>query len=131
MIKTINSMLAVLILFGIGAVITCSQAADKRAQAEADCSRLARDKTGYNPSSQSSSSNIAKGAAIGAAGGAAGGALTANKKTSKKAAQGAVIGAAAGAGVAAISDNEKKKSAAQSSDAYQREYQNCLKDKGF
>ena len=101
-------------------------------QAEADCARLARDKTGYNPSSQSStSSNITKSAAIGAAGGAVVGAVTANKKTSKKAAQGAAIGAAAGAGIAALSDNEKKKLAAQSRDAYQREHQNCLKDKGF
>jgi len=131
-------MLAIFILSGVVAMMSCSQAedtaqqaADKRVQAEADCARLARDKTGYNPSSQSSSSNIAKGAAIGAAGGAAVGALTANKKTSKKAAQGAVIGGAAGAGIAAISDNEKKKAAAQSRDAYQREYQNCLKDKGF
>ena len=139
MIKTINSMLAVFILLGVGAMISCGQAedtaqqaADKRMQAEADCARLARDKTGYNPSSQSStSSNIGKGAAIGAAGGAVVGAVTANKKTSKKAAQGAAIGAAAGAGIAAISDNEKKKAAAQSRDAYQREYQNCLKDKGF
>ena len=130
MIKTINSMLAVLILFGIGAVITCSQAADKRAQAEADCSKLATDKTGYNPANPpATSSNIGKGAAIGAAGGAVVGAISSNK--SKKVVQGAVIGGAAGAGIGAIQDNEKKKAAAQSRDAYQREYQNCLKDKGF
>lgn len=145
-------MLAVFILLGAGAVVPCSQAedtaqqaADKRVQAEADCARLARDKTGYNPSSQSStSSNIGKGAAIGAATGAAVGALSSdtnknnkkNKKnssnnTSTKVVQGAAVGAAAGAGIGAISDNEKKKAAAQSSDAYQREYQNCLKGKGF
>jgi len=154
MIKNINSMLAVFILSGIGAMMSCSQAedtaqqaADKRVQAEADCARLARDKTGYNPSSQSStSSNIGKGAAIGAATGAAVGALSSdtnknnkknkNKKnysnnTSTKVVQGAAVGAAAGAGIGAISDNEKKKAAAQSSDAYQREYQNCLQGKGF
>jgi hypothetical protein len=45
--------------------------------------------------------------------------------------QGAAVGAAAGAGIGAISDNEKKKAAAQSRDAYQREYQNCLQEKGF
>ena len=153
--KTINSMLAVFILSGVGAMMSCTQAedtaqqaADKRVQAEADCARLARDKTGYNPSSQSStSSNIGKGAAIGAATGAAVGALSSdnnknnknnkkNKKnysnnTSTKVVQGAAVGAAAGAGIGAISDNEKKKAAAQSSDAYQREYQNCLQAKGF
>jgi len=135
--KTINSMLAVLVLSGAGAVISCSQAedtakqaTDKRLQAEADCASLARDKTGYNSSSQSStSSNIGKGAAIGAAGGAAVGALSSKK--SKKVVQGAALGAAAGAGIAAITDNEKKKASAQSRDAYQREYQNCLKQKGF
>jgi hypothetical protein len=154
MIKTINSMLAVFIMLGAGAVVPCSQAedtaqqaADKRVQAEADCARLARDKTGYNPSSQSStSSNIGKGAAIGAATGAAVGALSSdnsknnkknkNKKnysnnTSTKVVQGAAVGAAAGAGIGAIQDNEKKKAAAQSRDAYQREYQNCLNAKGF
>ena len=147
-------MLAVFILSGIGAIMSCTQAedtaqqaADKRVQAEADCARLARDKTGYNPSSQSStSSNIGKGAAIGAATGAAVGALSSdnnknnkknkNKKnysnnTSTKVVQGAAVGAAAGAGIGAISDNEKKKAAAQSRDAYQREYQNCLNAKGF
>jgi hypothetical protein len=44
---------------------------------------------------------------------------------------GAVVGAAAGAGIGAIQDNEKKKAAAQSRDAYQHEYQNCLNAKGF
>ena len=154
MIKNINSMLAVFILSGVAAMMSCSQAedtaqqtADKRVQAEADCARLARDKTGYNPSSQSStSSNIGKGAAIGAATGAAVGALSSdnnknnkknkNKKnysnnTSTKVVQGAAVGAAAGAGIGAISDNEKKKAAAQSKDTYQREYQNCLNTKGF
>jgi len=151
-------MLVFLILSGAGAITSCSQAedtaqqaADKRAQAEADCARLARDKTGYNPSSQSStSSNIGKGAAIGAATGAVVGALSSdnnksnknnknnknNKKnysnnTSTKVVQGAVIGGAAGAGIGAIQDNEKKKAAAESRDTYQREYQNCLKVKGY
>jgi len=144
-------MLAVFILSGVGALMsssqaedTAQQAADKRMQAEADCARLARDKTGYNPSSQSSSSNIGKGAAIGAATGAAVGALSSDNKknnkknkknysnnTSTKVVQGAVIGGAAGAGIGAIQDNEKKKAAAQSSGAYQREYQDCLQGKGF
>jgi len=152
--NTLNTMMTVLILSGVGAMMSCTQAedtaqqaADKRVQAEADCARLARDKTGYNPSSQSStSSNIGKGAAIGAATGAAVGALSSdnnknnkknkNKKnysnnTSTKVVQGAAVGAAAGAGIGAISDNEKKKAATQSRDAYQREYQNCLQGKGF
>lgn len=154
MIKTINSMLAVFILSGVGALMSCSQAedtaqqtADKRMQAEADCARLARDKTGYNPSSQSStSSNVGKGAAIGAATGAAVGALSSDNKnnkknkknkknysnnTSTKVVQGAVIGGTAGAGIGAIQDNDKKKAAAQSSGTYQSEYQNCLQGKGF
>ena len=148
MIKVTSSMLTVLVL--LGAVVSCSQAeengaqqtADKRLQAEADCARLARDKTGYNPSSQSStSSSIGKGAAIGAATGAAVGALSSgnNKKNKKnnsnntgtKVVQGAAIGGAAGAGIAAISDNEKKNTNAQSRDTYQREYQSCLNGKGF
>ena len=59
-----------------------------------------------------------------------------NKKSSSndtttKVVQGAVVGAAAGAGIGALSDNEKKKAAAQSREAYQREYQNCLRDKDF
>jgi len=148
--------LAVFILLGAGLVASCSQAedtvqqtADKRQQAEADCARLARDKTAYNPSSQSStSSDIGKGAAIGAATGAAVGALSSdnnknsksnkkNKKSSSssdtttKMVQGAAVGAAAGAGIGALSDNEKKKAATQSRDAYQREYQSCLREKGF
>lgn len=139
MTKSRNTMLAAMFLSGFVAVVSCSeaedtaqQAADKRVQAEADCARLARDKTGYNPASQSStSSNIGKGAAIGAAGGAVIGAVTANKKTSKKAAQGAAIGAAAGAGVAALQDNEKKKQAAATKESYQREYNSCMQTKGF
>ena len=144
MIKSTNSMLAVVVLLSVGAMVSCGeteenraqQTADKRLQAEADCASLARDKTGYNPSGQSStSSSIGKGAAIGAAGGAAVGAITASnkkkKKTSKKVVQGAAIGAAAGAGIAAISDNEKKNASAQSREVYQREYQGCLNGKGF
>jgi hypothetical protein len=147
--------LTVFILLGAALVASCSQAedtaqrtADKRQQAEADCARIARDKTAYNPSSQSStSSDIGKGVAIGAATGAAVGALSSdnnknskgnkkNKKSSSndtttKMVQGAAVGAAAGAGIGALSDNEKKKAAAQSRDAYQREYQGCLREKGF
>jgi hypothetical protein len=138
MTKTRNTMLAAMLLSGFAAVVSCSeaqdtaqQAADKRVQAEADCARLARDKTGYNPASPAStSSNIGKGAAIGAAGGAVIGAATAKKNTSKKAVQGAAIGAAAGAGVGALQDNEKKKQAAQTREAYQREYETCLREKG-
>ena len=148
-------MLVIMIALGVALVGSCSQqedtaqqTADKRQQAEADCARLARDKTGYNSSSQSStSSDIGKGAAIGAATGAAVGALSSdnnknskgnnkNKKSSSKdtttkMVQGAAVGAAAGAGIGALSDNEKKKAAAQSRDAYQREYQSCLREKGF
>jgi len=154
-------MLVIMIALGVALVGSCSQqedtaqqTADKRQQAEADCARIARDKTGYSASAQSStSSDIGKGAAIGAATGAAVGALSSdnnknyknnkgnknnkkNKKSSSndtttKVVQGAVVGAAAGAGIGALSDNEKKKAAAQSREAYQREYQNCLREKGF
>jgi hypothetical protein len=153
-------MLVIMIVLGVALVGSCSQqedtaqqAADKRQQAEADCARIARDKTGYSSSAQSSTSSIGKGAAIGAATGAAVGALSSdnnnsnknnkgsknnkkNKKSSSndtttKVVQGAVVGAAAGAGIGALSDNEKKKAAAQSREAYQREYQNCLRDKDF
>ena len=148
-------MLVIMIALGVALVGSCSQqedtaqqTADKRQQAEADCARIARDKTGYSASAQSStSSDIGKGAAIGAATGAAVGALSSdsnknskgnkkNKKSSSndtttKMVQGAAVGAAAGAGIGALSDNEKKKAAAQSRDAYQREYQGCLREKGF
>ena len=148
-------MLVIMIALGVALVGSCSQqedtaqqTADKRQQAEADCARIARDKTGYSASAQSStSSDIGKGAAIGAATGAAVGALSSdsnknsksnkkNKKSSSsdtttKMVQGAAVGAAAGAGIGALSDNEKKKAAAQSRDAYQREYQSCLQGKGF
>jgi len=148
-------MLVIMIALGVALVGSCSQqedtaqqTADKRQQAEADCARIARDKTGYSASAQSStSSDIGKGAAIGAATGAAVGALSSdsnknskgnkkNKKSSSndtttKMVQGAAVGAAAGAGIGALSDNEKKKAAAQSRDAYQREYQSCLREKGF
>ena len=41
------------------------------------------------------------------------------------------MGAAAGAGVAALSDSEKKKAAAELKAAYDREYKNCLQEKGY
>jgi len=137
MFKIHNAMLLVFMILGVGAVISCSQAeetaqqaTDKRLQAEADCASLAKEKTGHNIASQTSTNNnLAKGAAIGAAGGAAVGALSSKK--SKKVVQGAALGAAAGAGIAALSDNEKKKAAAKVREAYDHEYQNCLNAKGF
>ena len=102
MFKIHNAMLLVFMILGVGAVISCSQAeetaqqaTDKRLQAEADCASLAKEKTGHNIASQTSTNNnLAKGAAIGAAGGAAVGALSSKK--SKKVVQGAALGAAAG-----------------------------------
>ena len=155
--NTINSMLAVFILSGVGAMMSCTQAedtaqqaADKRVQAEADCARLARDKPVItrqvsrlpavtSARAQQLVPQLARRSArfqviiiktIKTT------KTTKNKKnysnnTSTKVVQGAAVGAAAGAGIGAISDNEKKKAAASTSDAYQREYQNCLQAKGF
>jgi outer membrane lipoprotein SlyB len=111
----------------------CKDSSEERAAAESQCQQLAASSTGFRPAAPAGADSTGgKGAAVGAVGGAAVGAATAKKgKTSKKAVQGAAVGAAAGAGVAALSDSEKKKAAAELKAAYDREYRNCLHQKGF
>ena len=102
-------------------------ATESRESVEKECSRLATDKTGYNPSNTSSSSNtIAKGAAIGAAAG-----TVVRAVGGKRLLKGAAIGAAAGAGAGALKNNQDKKKAMTDRQAYQKEYENCLKEKGL
>ncbi len=111
----------------------CKDSSEERAAAESQCQQVASSLTGFRPAAPAGGdSTVGKGAAVGAVGGAAVGAATAKKgKTTKKAVQGAAVGAAAGAGVAALSDSEKKKAAAELKAAYDREYKNCLQEKGY
>ena len=111
-------------------ITSCDQSATKMAAAESECAQKASAITGFNPSNPTNvESKVGKGAAYGAVSGAALGAITSSR--SRKVVAGAAIGAAAGAGIAAISGSEKKKAAARARDNYQREYENCLAEKGF
>ncbi|MFC1695716.1 hypothetical protein ACFL1C_06280 [Pseudomonadota bacterium] len=113
-----------------GLIVSCDQSADKMAAAESECAQKATTISGFNPANPpSTKSEAGKGAAYGAVGGAALGAITGSN--SRKVLGGAAVGAAAGAGIAAIRGSEKKKTAAQAKDNYQREYQDCLAEKGF
>ena len=120
----------VLLITGLlccGLLVSCDQSAAKRDAAISECERVASNITGFDPSNPpSEKSKVGKGAAYGAASGAAVGAISSGNVVG-----GAAIGAAAGAGIAAIHGSEKKKAAARAKENYQREYQNCLAEKGF
>jgi hypothetical protein len=123
-------LIASIVMLGIGPLSAYAQEVDdKRAAAEAECSKLATEKSGYDPSSQSSTaSTVGKGAAVGAGGGAVIGAATGG---SKKLLKGAAIGAAVGAGAGAIKDSQDKKASSTAQGNYQLEYDKCMSDKGY
>ncbi len=128
-----NNLKVIMLVSGLiccGLITSCDQSATKMAAAESECAQKASAITGFNPSNPTNvESKVGKGAAYGAVSGAALGAITSSR--SRKVVAGAAIGAAAGAGIAAISGSEKKKAAARARDNYQREYENCLAEKGF
>ena len=94
---------------------------------KAGCSKIATDKTGYDPAKASSgSSTVAKGAGAGAVGG-----TVVRAVQGKSLLKGAAIGAAAGAGAGALKNNQDKKKAVVNQDAYQTEYNNCLRKNGL
>lgn len=101
-------------------------AADPVETIKAGCSKIATDKTGYAPSKSSSGSTVAKGAGAGAVGGTVVRAIQ-----GKSLLKGAAIGAAAGAGAGALKSNNDKKKSVLDQDAYQTEYNNCLKKNGL
>lgn len=104
-----------------------AHSADPVETIKAGCSKIATDKTGYDPASSSSSgSTVAKGAGAGAAGGTVVRAIQ-----GKSLLKGAAIGAAAGAGAGALKSNNDKKKAVLDQDAYEKEYESCLKKNGL
>ena len=116
-----------IIMFGIAPLCANAQDDEQRAAAQAECSTLATEKSGYDPASQSSkSSTVGKGAAVGAAGGAAVRAIQ-----GKSLLKGAAIGAAAGAGAGAMKDSKANKSDATAQGNYQLEYDKCMSEKGY
>ncbi|HBE92365.1 MAG TPA: hypothetical protein DDW55_07485 [Gammaproteobacteria bacterium] len=103
------------------------QAADTVETIKAGCSKIATDKTGYDPAKASSGgSTVAKGAGAGAVGG-----TVVRAVQGKSLLKGAAIGAAAGAGGGALKSNKDKKKAVLNQDAYQTEYNSCLKKNGL
>lgn len=102
-------------------------AADPVETIKAGCSKIATDKTGYDPAKAASGgSTVAKGAGAGAAGGTVVRAIQ-----GKSLLKGAAIGAAVGAGGGALKSNKDKKKAVLSQDAFQTEYNSCLKKNGL
>lgn len=103
------------------------QAADPVETIKAGCSKIATDKTGYDPAKSSSGgSTVAKGAGAGAVGG-----TVVRAVQGKSLLKGAAIGAAVGAGGGALKSNKDKKKAVLNQDAYQTEYNSCLKKNGL
>lgn len=125
--KPVKSHSAVLFACMAAFSFTNLHAADPVETIKAGCSKIATDKTGYDPSKSSSSgSTVAKGAGAGAAGGTVVRAIQ-----GKSLLKGAAIGAAAGAGAGALKSNNDKKKAVLDQDAYETEYNNCLKKNGL
>ena len=123
----IRLLIPTIIMLTAAPLIAYTQSDDKRAAAEAECSTLAKEKSGYDPSSQSSkSSTVGKGAAVGAAGGAAVRAIQ-----GKSLLKGAAVGAAAGAGAGALKDSKSNKTEATAQGNYQLEYDKCMGEKGY
>lgn len=117
---TVLSFITVAISFNL-------YAADPVETIKAGCSKIATDKTGYDPAKASSSgSTVAKGAGAGAAGG-----TVVRAVQGKSLLKGAAIGAAVGAGGGALKSNQDKKKAVLNQDAYQTEYESCLKKNGL
>jgi hypothetical protein len=126
--KPIKQILSLTALSCITAAFSLNlQAADSVETIKAGCSKTASDKTGYDPAKASSgSSTVAKGAGAGAVGGTVVRAIQ-----GKSLLKGAAIGAAAGAGAGALKSNQDKKKAVLNQDAYQTEYESCLKKNGL
>ena len=100
-------------------------AADTAETVESSCSKSATEKTGYDPAKTSSSSNSAgKGAGAGALTGTAVRAAQGKDNLAK----GAVIGGAVGGGLGARKSKKGQQQAATSQEAYQKEYNSCLKE---
>lgn len=124
---TISQFSIVTLLFMSSSLYSAAYAADPVETIKAGCSKIASDKTGYDPSKTSSSgSTVAKGAGAGAAGGTVVRAIQ-----GKSLLKGAAIGAAAGAGAGALKSNNDKKKAVLDQDAYEKEYESCLKKNGL
>lgn len=103
-------------------------AADSAEAIKANCSKTATEKTGYDPAKASSSGNsAAKGAGAGALGGTAVRAAQGKDNLAK----GAVIGGALGGAAGARKSRKGQENAAASKDAYQTQYNSCLKENGL
>lgn len=103
-------------------------AADSAETIKANCSKAATEKTGYDPAKSSSSGNTAaKGAGAGALGGTAVRAIQGKDNLAK----GAVIGGALGGAAGARKSKKGQEKAAASQDAYQTQYNSCLKENGL
>ena len=124
--KSTRRPLSVVLTIGLLSFSATIHAADPVETIKAGCSKIATDKTGYNPASANGNSTVAKGAAAGAVGGTVVRAIG-----GKSLLKGAAIGAAAGAGAGALKKNSDKKKAVLSQDAYETEYNNCLKKNGL
>ena len=126
--NSVRKVLSVTAVACITATFTLNlHAADPVETIKAGCSKIATDKTGYDPAKTSSSgSTVAKGAGAGAAGGTVVRAIQ-----GKSLLKGAAIGAAVGAGGGALKSNKDKKKAVLSQDAFQTEYNSCLKKNGL
>ena len=103
-------------------------AADSAETIKANCSKTATEKTGYNPAQASSSSNTA---AKGAGAGALTGTAVRAAQGKDNLAKGAVIGGAVGGGLGARKNKKTQQQAATSQEAYQTQYNSCLKDNGL
>jgi hypothetical protein len=95
---------------------------------KASCSKTATEKTGHNPEQTASSGNTAaKGAGAGVLAGTAVRAVQGKDNLAK----GAVIGGAVGGGLGARKNKKAQQQAASSHEAYQTQYNSCLKENGL
>jgi len=104
------------------------QAAEQAEITAADCSKAATEKSGHDPAKTSSADNTAaKGAGAGALGGTAVRAVQGKDNLAK----GAVIGGAVGGAVGARKSKKGQQKATAAQEAYQTEYNSCLKKNGL
>lgn len=104
-------------------------AADSAEGIIASCSKMATEKSGHDPAKASTSSGntAAKGAGAGVLGGTAVRAIQGKDNLAK----GAVIGGALGGAAGARKNKKNQQKAAASQEAYQKEYNSCLKENGL
>jgi hypothetical protein len=103
-------------------------AAESAETIKTNCSKTATEKTGHDPAKAASSGSTTGKTA---AGGALAGTAVRAAQGKDNLAKGAVIGGAVGGGVGARRSKKGQQKAADSQEAYQTQYNSCLKENGL